>query len=417
MMMTTETQDIATREPVNGQLAHTKVAPSPISLMPQYVPPTPQEFEQIMTTAGMLARAQTVKLQSDSQERGDNEEQKVAWRRDNYALVMLHGRDYGIGPLQSVHALYVVKGNVAWRGHAFANAIQSHPDYHYEVLERSAERCRIRFWVRNPDGEWHKPEVEVTMDEARRRANNTTMYDQYPAEMLFNRCISTGGRAHCGGAFGYAPPYIEGELESSPDIEARVIVPAATAPADGSTPQIQGDTPKLTEGSTEVEQPKPPPKINIAEIVAELVVAEENSRGDTCPIHKSVFGSNDDHEFINDQNAMELCKLDEAVSFISRRFYTAIKHYNPENYKHVGRQAIAKDGVWSRSVTIHDKAEMALRYAQTGSWDVEDEADLQDAAEDFGDDEVSLEDLAEMEGADIYQPGTIEDPEGKETNA
>ena len=390
------TTDVAIREPDNmpatqpteTRVVQPRTAPAPI---------TQPELDLIMTIAETQARAQLIRVQKQTNDRA--REFNFEQTRAEFAVLMLYGRDAGLGPTESISSLYSVHGNIAWRGHAYAKAIKSHPDYDFEVITETGKetvRCDIKaYWMRR-DGTWGSAVNTVTMEDIVKMGINVTkadsMYKKHPKSMLFNRCIAQVGRMYCAGAFSYSPPYIEGELEEIGTNEAQVVIPAATAPANGSTPQLQGDTPKLTEGTPQVEQPKPRPKVDIESLIAELAVAEENSRGDLCPMHKSMFGPENEHDYITDENTMDVCKLEDAVSFVSKRFYQAIKHYHPDDYLTVGKSVVAEDGVWTRSVTIHDKTLMAFDYAKTGSWEA-DEPDLQDLAAEFNAEEEADENV------------------------
>lgn len=103
------------------------------------------------------------------------------------------------------------------------------PKYRFTVLEKTAIRCRIRFYERI-DGKWEDVGVEEFTIEMAKRAGllvNDT-WRKYPEALLYCRCLAAGSRARCPDALAGGAAHCIEELapELSYDEDGRPVIEA-----------------------------------------------------------------------------------------------------------------------------------------------------------------------------------------------
>jgi len=125
-------------------------------------------------------------------------------------MVMAMANELGLSPVIGLNSIHFIEGKPSMSGNLMWSLVMREPRYRgTRVLERTAKACRIR-WIR--DGE--ELGVSAWTEEDARRAGLLSkqggMYQKYPAQMLFNRCVSDGFKT-------YAPELGMGYTLYTPD--------------------------------------------------------------------------------------------------------------------------------------------------------------------------------------------------------
>lgn len=112
-------------------------------------------------------------------------------------MIIAAGREIGLEPFESLANVNFLEGKPIYSAACLASKVKEHPDYDYDVSEMTAERCRIEF---SDKRQMKKKIFEFTMKEANDSGlskGKIHMYQKFPKEMLFNRCITRGIRVFC----------------------------------------------------------------------------------------------------------------------------------------------------------------------------------------------------------------------------
>lgn len=108
------------------------------------------------------------------------------------AAIILQGRELGIGAMQALRTINLIKGRLTLAADLMAALIYARcGDRALQVVERSAERCVIDY--QRPG--WSAPARMVWTIEMARRAKLTAgdNWQHYPEAMLYARCVSAIG--------------------------------------------------------------------------------------------------------------------------------------------------------------------------------------------------------------------------------
>jgi hypothetical protein len=130
---------------------------------------------------------------------------------------MLYALTMGFQPIAGMMGVDIIEGNPTPNAHLWAAAIEDSPVYDWQVLERTDERCSIKFLRREtPAGKWtERGVVTWTLADAKRAGlEGKANWKRYPRAMLYARAITEGGRAYCPGLFGGVRAYDPDELGS-----------------------------------------------------------------------------------------------------------------------------------------------------------------------------------------------------------
>ena len=147
------------------------------------------------------------------------------------------GQEFGIPPFAAMTGIHIIQGKPTVGGGLIASKVKSSGKYDYKLLEKTALICRIEFFE---NGESQGIE-SFTIDQA--RAAGTQNLAKYPANMLFNRCISNGQKAYAPDVF-FGPVYTPEEFgaeDTSADVttnenKAQLSSPAVVMPAKTAKP-------------------------------------------------------------------------------------------------------------------------------------------------------------------------------------
>lgn len=115
------------------------------------------------------------------------------------------GQEIGIPPFAAMTGIHIIQGKPTIGGGIMAARIKASGKYDYKLLEKSVTRCRIEFFE---DGKSQGIE-EFTIDQAKQAG--TQNLAKFPANMLFNRCISNGLKGFCPDVF-YSAVYTPEEF-------------------------------------------------------------------------------------------------------------------------------------------------------------------------------------------------------------
>ena len=154
---------------------------------------------------------------------------------------VLAGRELGIGPIEAMTGINIVKGRVALSANLMAAQIKRHPDYDYRVTELTDQKCSIEFFQR---GENLGVSTFTVEDAKRAGLIGKDTYRQYPRNLLFARAMSNGAKWYCPDAFA-GPTYTPDELGAEVDGETGEIVQSTAVIIEDDAPaeQKQPDSP------------------------------------------------------------------------------------------------------------------------------------------------------------------------------
>lgn len=128
---------------------------------------------------------------------------KDATQADQAFAKLVLGRDFGLSPTQAMTAINIVEGKPELSANLQAAMLRAYrgpagEQYNYRRVSLTGDECRLEFFFRPaPGDEWESLGEEVfTMADAERAGllsrGNNKMYEKYPRNMLFARCLSNG---------------------------------------------------------------------------------------------------------------------------------------------------------------------------------------------------------------------------------
>lgn len=135
---------------------------------------------------------------------------------------ILFGRELGFGPAASLSNIYIQDGKPEVQGHLIAAGIRRSGKYEYRIRTLTEERCEIE--ILRADGEDLIGTSRFDRDDAKQAGLlGKPMWEKYPRNMLFNRCISNAHRWFCPDVF-QTNVYALGEI-SDAEPERRIVPP------------------------------------------------------------------------------------------------------------------------------------------------------------------------------------------------
>lgn len=148
-------------------------------------------------------------------------------REASQAMVkIMAGQELGIGPIQSMMGLYIVKGRVSQSANIMAALLKRSGRYDFRVLEHTNEKCVIRFF----DGKEPIGDSSFTLEDATAAgllANET--WKKFRRNMLWARAMSNGCRWYCPEVLGgviYTPEELGAKVDDMGDmIEGEIVQP------------------------------------------------------------------------------------------------------------------------------------------------------------------------------------------------
>lgn len=133
----------------------------------------------------------------------------------NYAQAcvrILRGRELGIGDMQALADVYVIKGKTALNYSLIAALIKGSGKYDFKVITHTEEECELEFYESGkPVGRSHF-DLEKAAEAG---LTGNTMWKKYPKNMLIARAMSNGAKWYCSEVFG-GSVYTPDELRDGP---------------------------------------------------------------------------------------------------------------------------------------------------------------------------------------------------------
>lgn len=121
-------------------------------------------------------------------------------RKADAFFVMTYGRELGIPPMTALKTIYVIDGKPSCSGQALL-ALMRRAGIRVELPDPGTVTDRATIRVKRPDGDWR--EYTYTREMAQRAGLlNRKTWQQYPAEMLIWRAVSTAARFEAGDVVG-----------------------------------------------------------------------------------------------------------------------------------------------------------------------------------------------------------------------
>lgn len=177
--------------------------------------------------------------------------------KEQAAAKIIAGLELGIGAVQSLRELYIVKGRVSMSATLMAGLLRRSGRYDFDVLEHTNERCEIQFIRIGSDGE----RVPVgsspfSMADARAagltqpRGESQSLYTLFPRNMLWSRAMSNGVRWYCAEVLMgsvYTPDELGAVVEYDDAgnlVRVKEDVPAVMPPRQSSKPEEVPGTPE-----------------------------------------------------------------------------------------------------------------------------------------------------------------------------
>jgi hypothetical protein len=161
------------------------------------------------------------------------------------AVKVMIGMDLGISPTAAIQGIHTREdsGKIAFiiESKLLGSVIKQRDGYDYKVVERTAENCILRFFkdgkAVDDDEGLAGPDVSFSKEDADRadltgptRSGKPGMYDKYPEEMLFWRCLAKGIRIHFPELMAGQPVYVDAEMGEDSDSLKRALEPAPAPP-------------------------------------------------------------------------------------------------------------------------------------------------------------------------------------------
>jgi hypothetical protein len=143
---------------------------------------------------------------------------------------ILAGQEIGVGPITAATNITVANGKIMISASLQAALVLQSDWYVYEVVEVTDERAEIRFHD-NGAGEALGTSVYTIAEAARAGLTKKQVWQQYPADMVFNRALTRGVRRYCPDILVGNPAYTREELGE--DVREVVVesLPLPTPPA------------------------------------------------------------------------------------------------------------------------------------------------------------------------------------------
>ena len=129
---------------------------------------------------------------------------------------VLYGQELGIPPVSAMMGVHIIEGKPAPSSNLLACIVKRSGIYTYRVRQNTEAVCELEFFERGES----LGIVRWTMQDAvKAKLSGKDVWNKYPRQMLFSRCMSEGVRTHCPDLFGGAPVYTAEELGAEVDGE------------------------------------------------------------------------------------------------------------------------------------------------------------------------------------------------------
>jgi hypothetical protein len=189
------------------------------------VPITPQRYELYERIA---ASAATSGLYTADGDRKASKEQCL--------MVLLYGHDLGVPTAAALQGINIFGDSMELSAGLLAGLIDRHPIYDYDAVVTTDVLCTINLFKH---GVLFKTVSFGIADAQRAHLLDSPYYRQFPAAMMFARCMSTLVRRHCPGVTSGIPVYVDGETKAGLRSRDANLIGGSAAPA-GATNHAAG---------------------------------------------------------------------------------------------------------------------------------------------------------------------------------
>lgn len=162
---------------------------------------------------------------------------KDARQADQAFAKLIFGRDLGLSATQAMTDIHIVEGKPEMSANLQAAKVRSSDRYEYEVAKLDDTGCTISFY----EGEKLLGTESFTQADAERaKLSGKDVYQRYPRNMFFARCMSNGVAFYCPDVMNGIRVYADGEVQ-----QAIATVAARTEPEPEDATVVE-DPPQLT---------------------------------------------------------------------------------------------------------------------------------------------------------------------------
>ena len=154
---------------------------------------------------------------------------------DQAAIIAMKGRELGLGMMQSLEEIYVVRGRPAMSAKLMA-ALYTQAGHKYDIKTRTDKQATVLFTLR--DGRAY--EHTITIEDATKAGwTKNAKYQEMPAQMLTYRALASGIRI-------IAPEVLHGMIvrEEAEDASGEIVEGTVTVidgPADWSSAAVRDE--------------------------------------------------------------------------------------------------------------------------------------------------------------------------------
>lgn len=147
------------------------------------------------------------------------------------AVKVMAGEELGIAPVAAMMGIHLIKGKVSLSANLIAALVRRH-GYNYRITRLEATGCELEFIGKSGEVLGLSGFSEA---EAKKAKVFNEMYEKYPRNMYFSRCISNGAKWYCPEVMSGLPVYVPEELGATVDGEGEIVheAPAEAAKAVG----------------------------------------------------------------------------------------------------------------------------------------------------------------------------------------
>ena len=175
--------------------------------------------------------------------------------KEQCLMVLLYGHDLGVPTTAALQGINIFGDSMELSAGLLAGLIDRHPIYDYDAVVSTDVLCTINLFKH---GVLFKTVSFGIADAQRAQLLDSPYYRQFPAAMMFARCMSTLVRRHCPGVTSGIPVYVAGETKAglrSRDANLRN-GPAAAATNDSGNGAVApaADTPPHDDAPVSAEQ-------------------------------------------------------------------------------------------------------------------------------------------------------------------
>src|SRR5262249_11303063 len=105
--------------------------------------------------------------------------------------------EVGVGPFAAMAGYHIIQNKVVPSAGIGAGLIKRHPYYDYEVLENTAELCRLRFTRSGAEIGISSFSIEDAKTQGALDGRHAATWVKFPRNMLFARAMTNGIKWYC----------------------------------------------------------------------------------------------------------------------------------------------------------------------------------------------------------------------------